>query len=75
MWKGKYRGQIQRWFLFRFTGQDSDIDIATRHPEFRSWRWIEPQQLPAMIVPFKKLLYEQVLEAFADHLDTATERP
>ncbi|SEM52523.1 putative (di)nucleoside polyphosphate hydrolase [Sphingomonas gellani] len=68
VWKGKWRGQRQRWFLFRFTGTDADIDIATPHPEFRAWRWSDPADLPAMIVPFKKALYEQVLTAFAPHL-------
>ena len=69
VWKGKYRGQVQRWFLYRFLGQDSDIDIATKHEEFRAWRWIAPADLPRLIVPFKRDLYEQVLAAFADHLD------
>lgn len=68
VWKGRYRGQVQRWFLFRFLGQDSDVDIATRHPEFSAWRWIAPAELPDVIVPFKRDLYEQVLAAFADHL-------
>jgi putative (di)nucleoside polyphosphate hydrolase len=68
VWRGKWRGQRQRWFLFRFLGQDSDIDIATPHPEFRSWRWADPSDLPAMIVPFKKALYEAVLDAFRPHL-------
>ena len=68
VWKGRYRGQTQRWFLYRFLGQDSDIDIATAHPEFRAWRWADPGDLPAMVVPFKRALYEQVLAAFASHL-------
>ena len=68
IWKGKYRGQRQRWFLFRFLGSDDDIDIATAHPEFRAWRWLDPRDLPAVIVPFKQALYEQVLAAFDDHL-------
>ena len=68
VWKGKWRGQRQLWFLFRFVGQDSDIDIATPEPEFRSWRWIDAEDLPAMIVPFKKALYEAVLAAFRPHL-------
>ena len=67
-WKGRYRGQAQRWFLLRFLGQDADIRIATPHPEFRSWRWIDPAELPAIAVPFKRALYEQVLAAFRDHL-------
>ena len=68
VWKGKWRGQRQRWFLFRFTGTDADVDIATAHAEFRAWRWSEPADLPAMIVPFKRDLYEAVLAAFAPHL-------
>ncbi|GAA0326929.1 RNA pyrophosphohydrolase [Sphingomonas oligophenolica] len=68
VWKGKWRGQRQRWFLYRFLGEDSDIDLVTAHPEFRSWRWIDPAELPRLIVPFKKALYEQVLAAFAEHL-------
>ena len=68
LWKGKWRGQRQTWFLARFTGEDSDIDLATPHPEFRAWRWLEPGELPATIVPFKKKLYEDVLAAFAEWL-------
>jgi len=68
VWKGKWRGQRQRWFLFRFLGEDSDIDIATPHPEFNAWRWIDPADLPNVIVPFKKALYEKILTAFAEHL-------
>lgn len=68
IWKGKWRGQRQRWFLFAFEGEDDDIDIATPEPEFRAWRWADPADLPTMIVPFKKTLYEQVLAAFAGHL-------
>lgn len=72
VWGGKYRGQRQRWFLFRFTGTDNDIDIATPHPEFRAWRWADPADLPAIIVPFKRTLYEEVLAAFSAHLGSAT---
>jgi len=68
IWKGKWRGQRQRWFLFAFEGEDGDIDIATPEPEFRAWRWADPADLPMMIVPFKKTLYERVLAAFADRL-------
>jgi putative (di)nucleoside polyphosphate hydrolase len=71
VWKGKWRGQRQRWFLFRFLGTDADIDIATAHEEFRAWRWSDPADLPAMIVPFKRALYERVLAAFAPHLGAA----
>jgi putative (di)nucleoside polyphosphate hydrolase len=68
VWKGKWRGQRQRWFLYRFLGTDADIDIATEHQEFRAWRWLDPANLPSMIVPFKKALYQDVLAAFAPHL-------
>ncbi|PZO80728.1 MAG: RNA pyrophosphohydrolase [Sphingomonas hengshuiensis] len=68
IWKGKWRGQRQRWFLFAFEGEDGDIDIQTPEPEFRAWRWAEPADLPTMIVPFKKALYEQVLAGFSEHL-------
>jgi putative (di)nucleoside polyphosphate hydrolase len=68
LWKGKWRGQRQSWFLGRFTGTDEDVNIQTAHPEFRAWRWADPEELPAMIVPFKRKLYEDVLEAFRDWL-------
>ena len=68
VWKGKWRGQRQRWFLYRFFGEDRDVDIATAHQEFRAWRWVAPAELPEIIVPFKKTLYENVLSAFAPHL-------
>jgi putative (di)nucleoside polyphosphate hydrolase len=71
VWKGKWRGQRQRWFLFRFLGEDSDVDIATAEPEFRAWRWAEPTDLPELIVPFKRDLYRQLLDVFAEHLDAA----
>jgi putative (di)nucleoside polyphosphate hydrolase len=65
LWKGRYRGQRQVWFLCRFLGRDSDIDIATPEPEFRAWRWVEPDELPDLIVPFKRSLYQNVLAEFA----------
>ncbi len=71
VWKGRWRGQRQRWFLFRFLGEDSDVDIATTHQEFRAWRWSDPDDLPRMIVPFKRPLYEAVLAAFRPHLGAA----
>jgi putative (di)nucleoside polyphosphate hydrolase len=64
LWKGRWRGQRQTWFLCRFTGSDADVNIETAHPEFRAWKWAEPEELPAMIVPFKRELYERLLEAF-----------
>lgn len=68
LWKGKWRGQRQTWFLCRFTGRDEDIDLQTAHPEFRAWKWAEPDELTAMIVPFKKQLYEDVIAAFREWL-------
>ncbi len=69
IWKGRYRGQEQKWYLLRFTGRDDQIDIATDHPEFTRWKWQEPARLVAEIVPFKREVYERVIAAFADHLD------
>jgi putative (di)nucleoside polyphosphate hydrolase len=68
LWGGKWRGQDQDWYLARFLGDDRDIDIATRDPEFREWKWIEPAELPELIVPFKRDLYRQLLREFADYL-------
>jgi len=64
LWKGRYRGQRQKWYLARFLGQDSDVNIATAHAEFRAWRWSDPHDLPHMIVPFKQALYTAVLDNF-----------
>lgn len=64
MWGGKYRGQRQHWFLMRFKGDDSDIDIATKHQEFRSWRWADLDELEALIVPFKRTLYRAIVAEF-----------
>ena len=68
LWGGKWLGQDQDWFLCRFLGTDSDVNIATKHPEFREWKWIEPRELPDLIVPFKRDLYRQLLREFAEHL-------
>jgi len=65
LWGGKYRGQRQFWFLARFEGTESDIDLqAHQPPEFEAWRWVEPELLPEMIVPFKKRVYRTVLDEF-----------
>jgi putative (di)nucleoside polyphosphate hydrolase len=68
LWGGKWRGQEQDWFLCRFLGRDSDVDIATEHPEFDAWRWVEPAVLPDLIVPFKRELYRQLLRQFEAQL-------
>ena len=65
-WKGKYRGQKQKWFALRFTGRDSDFDLAAHaKPEFSDWRWAVLDELPGLIVPFKRTLYGAVVAAFA----------
>jgi putative (di)nucleoside polyphosphate hydrolase len=71
LWRGKYRGQTQKWFAFRFLGTDEDIDLVAHHPEFARWRWAEMQDLPRLIVPFKRRVYEQVVEEFARLADAA----
>ena len=68
VWKEKWRGQRQTWFLARFLGSDEDVNLQTADPEFRAWRWADVDDLPTMIVPFKKKLYEEVIEAFRSHL-------
>ena len=65
LWGGRYRGQRQKWFAMRFLGQDADINVETDRPEFSAWKWLEPQALPGVIVPFKQLLYRQLLTEFA----------
>lgn len=66
VWKGKYRGQRQWWFLMRFKGADSDINIETDHPEFSRWQWVSSDRLPQLIVPFKKRLYESLVAEFGE---------
>ncbi|MEP5633113.1 MAG: RNA pyrophosphohydrolase [Tateyamaria sp.] len=68
LWKGKYRGQKQKWFLLRFSGSDSQVNIATEEPEFSAWRWMPVPELPDAIVPFKRDVYVAVLAAFSAHL-------
>jgi putative (di)nucleoside polyphosphate hydrolase len=68
IWKKPWRGQRQTWFLARFLGRDGDVDIATAHPEFRAWKWADPREIPGLIVPFKKELYEQLIKAFEEWL-------
>ena len=68
LWKGKWKGQLQDWYLCRFLGRDSDVDIATKHAEFNEWRWVEPRLLPELIVPFKQEMYRELLRHFGMHL-------
>ena len=67
LWGGRYRGQEQVWFLLRFTGSDSDINLEAHDPpEFCEFQWVEPAQLESLIVPFKKRVYRKVVEAFSE---------
>ncbi len=61
IWRGKYRGQKQKWFILKFTGNDDEINLNTNHPEFIEWKWIEPKNLPNVIVDFKRDLYKKLL--------------
>lgn len=70
IWKGRYRGQKQKWFLMRYLGRDADIQLEQKHAEFSAWRWIDADSMIAAIVPFKRDIYEQVVAAFAPHLAT-----
>lgn len=68
IWKGRYRGQEQKWVLVRFHGRDDQINIVQPHQEFETWKWISPKELLANIVPFKREVYARVLEAFGDRI-------
>lgn len=69
LWGGQYRGQEQVWFLARFSGEDADIDLEAHDPpEFCEWQWVEAEQLPDLIVPFKKRVYRAVVEAFREYI-------
>lgn len=68
VWGGKYRGQKQKWFLFRYLGTDDQVNIATEHPEFAEWRWIDVDTMVASIVPFKRAVYQEVVRSFRAYL-------
>ena len=69
IWKGKFRGQRQKWFITKFLGKDDEINIDTQHPEFIDWKWIDPQDLPEVIVDFKKELYLNLLKEINQVVD------
>ncbi|WP_425092875.1 RNA pyrophosphohydrolase [Tropicimonas sp. S265A] len=71
IWKGRFKGQKQKWVLLRFLGNDADIDIETEIPEFNQWRWLEPAVVLEAIVPFKREVYAAVFAEFADILAVA----
>lgn len=65
VWKGRYRGQTQKWFAMRFLGDDRDINLETAHPEFCAWKWERLERLPNLIVPFKRKIYQDIVSEFA----------
>ena len=68
LWQGRYKGQKQKWMALRFTGDDSEINIATEEPEFCEWKWLSPHDLVNLAVPFKRDVYQNVLGAFTPYL-------
>jgi putative (di)nucleoside polyphosphate hydrolase len=72
LWGGKWKGQRQKWFALKFTGTDADIDLATAHPEFSAWKWVAPAEVPRLIIPFKRPIYERVVEEFRPYWERAT---
>ncbi len=68
LWGGRWRGQEQDWFLCRFLGRNSDVNIATAHAEFCDWKWVPARELPEIIVPFKRDLYRRLIEQWAEYL-------
>jgi putative (di)nucleoside polyphosphate hydrolase len=69
IWKGKFRGQKQKWFITRFIGNENEINLQTKNPEFIEWKWIIPDELPRTIVDFKKKMYVELLEILKDFID------
>ena len=69
IWKGKFRGQRQKWFITKFLGKDDEINLDTKHPEFIDWKWIDPKDLPEIIVDFKKELYLNLLKEINQVID------
>lgn len=68
LWKGRFRGQEQKWFLMRFQGSDDQVNIETDHQEFSAWKWMPATELISNIVPFKRAVYQVVLAEFEQHL-------
>ena len=69
IWKGKFRGQKQKWFITRFIGNENEINLKTKNPEFIEWKWIVPDELPKTIVDFKKKMYAELLETLKNFID------
>ena len=69
IWKGKFRGQKQKWFITKFIGNENEINLQTRNPEFIEWKWIVPDELPKTIVDFKKEMYDELLKIINDFIN------
>ena len=69
IWKGKYRGQKQKWFIVKFMGKDNEINLKTNNPEFIEWKWLDIESLPGVIVEFKKKVYEELLPKIRDSIN------
>ena len=69
IWKGRFRGQKQKWFITRFIGNENEINLQTKNPEFIEWKWIIPDELPKTIVDFKKKMYLELLKIIKDFID------
>ena len=69
IWKGRYRGQKQKWFITKFIGDQKEINLQTKNPEFIEWKWVEPDQLPEIIVDFKKKMYVDLLKILKSFID------
>ena len=71
LWSGRFRGQKQRWYLFRFKGTDNQVNIHTDHPEFSTWKWVPIEELVDAIVPFKRHIYQRVIQEFQPYFASA----
>ena len=69
IWKGKFRGQKQKWYILRFTGDEQEINVNTKNPEFIDWKWITIEELPRSIVDFKRKVYENLVEEIKKSID------
>ena len=69
IWKGKFRGQKQKWFITKFIGSENEINLQTRNQEFIEWKWIVPDELPKTIVDFKKKMYDELLQIINDFIN------
>lgn len=74
LWGGRYLGQRQKWFAMRFQGHDEEVDLDAHHAEFSAWKWLEPDDLVRLIIPFKRQLYRDIFDEFRNLLESAKPR-